>query len=350
MMEYKIFGAEFKAQGDKGEYEGYFSVFGNVDDGGDVIHPGAFKKTIQERGKRVKVFYAHDWLKLIGPPPDVLMEDSRGLFARGRLTLESFWGREVWALMKDRALTEGSIGYEAVKFDYDESGIRNLREVKLYEISPVPLGMNALTELRAIKDARMVFGQLKRAIPPHETEMAPEDAEWDAAAVLREVEGARQLRLIHAWVDDDGDPDAKSSYKLPHHYPDGRVVLRGVQAAGNVLMGARGGVDIPEEDIPGVKRHLERHYHQFGRKAPWEEEAGLEVQLETLMMVTEALKEGRVLSAGNKEKVRNAIAALSEAMEALQALLAAAEPEKQLHSALLQEAARYQKILMQIGG
>jgi HK97 family phage prohead protease len=348
-MDYKIVAAEFKAQGDQGVYEGYFSVFGNVDDGGDVIHPGAFAKTIQERGRRVKVFYAHDWNKLIGPPPEVLMEDSKGLFARGRLTLDSFWGREVWALMKDGALTEGSIGYEAVKFDYDESGIRNLREVKLYEISPVPLGMNALTELRAVKAAQ-VLAQVKRAIPPHTTEMAPEDAEWDAAAVLREVEGARQLRLIHAWVDDDGDPQLKSSYKLPHHYADGRVVLKGVQAAGAAIMGARGGVDIPADDVAGVKRHLERHYHQFGRKAPWEEDADLDVRLETLTMVAEALKEGRVLSAGNKEKVQNAIAALAAAMEALQALLAAAEPEKALHSALLQEAVRYQKILMQIGG
>jgi hypothetical protein len=244
-MEYKIFGAEFKAQGDKGEYEGYFSIFGNVDDGGDVIHPGAFSKTIQERGRRVKVFYAHDWNKLIGPPPEVLTEDSKGLFARGRLTLDSFWGREVWALMKDGALTEGSIGYEAVKFDYDESGVRNLREVKLYEISPVPLGMNALTELRAVKGAQ-----------------AMTDGDALASAVMKALNAARGAAL---------------------------------EALGEA-------------------------------------------------------KTGRVLSAGNKEKVQNAIAALSAAMDALQELLAAAEPEKQLHSALMHEAARYQKILMQIGG
>lgn len=350
-MEYKIFGAEFKAQGDKGEYEGYFSIFGNVDDGGDVVHPGAFAKTIQERGRRIKVFYAHDWSKLIGPPPEVLREDTRGLYAKGRLTLESFWGREAWALMKDGALTEGSIGYETVagKIEVDENGVRHLREVKLYEISPVPLGMNALTELRAVKGVQGALAACKRAIPPHTTDKAPEDEAWDAAAVLRQVEGARQLRLIHAWVDEDGDPDVKSSYKLPHHLPDGRVVLKAVQAAGAALMGARGGVDIPEDDIPGVRRHLERHYHQFGRKAPWEEEAGLDVRLETLMGVAEALKEGRVLSGANKEKIQNALAALEAAMQALNTLLAAAEPE--VHSALVRaEMARYYQILTRLAG
>jgi HK97 family phage prohead protease len=156
-MEYKIAQAAFKAIGDKGAYEGHFAIFGNVDDGCDVAHPGMFLKTIAERGPRVKVFYAHDWMKLIGPAPEVLEEDSTGLYARGRLTLDSFWGRETWALMRDGALNEGSFGYEAVKFDFEQISadvtIRHLREVKLYEISPVPLGMNGLTQVGVVKRA-----------------------------------------------------------------------------------------------------------------------------------------------------------------------------------------------------
>jgi HK97 family phage prohead protease len=153
-MEYKVCATEFKATA-KGAFEGHFAVWGNVDDGGNVSHRGMFLKTIAERGRRVKVFYAHDWTKLIGPAPDVLQEDSSGLYAAGHLTLDSFWGREVWALMKDGALTEGSFGYEAVKFDFEKVSadevVRHLREVKLYEISPVPLGMNALTQVGLVK-------------------------------------------------------------------------------------------------------------------------------------------------------------------------------------------------------
>lgn len=154
-MEYKTTPLELKAGEEDGQYAGHFSIFGNIDDGDDIMHVGAFAKTVAERRNRIKVFYAHDWEKLIGPPPAELREDDIGLFARGRLTLGSFWGREANALMRDGALTEGSIGFETVKFDYGESGVRNLREVKLYEISPVPLGMNPLTSIRAVKSGRI---------------------------------------------------------------------------------------------------------------------------------------------------------------------------------------------------
>lgn len=152
-MEYKAVGLEVKAEGDDGIYEGYFSIFENVDAGLDVMHRGAFARTLAQRANRVKVFYAHDWDKLIGPSPTELREDEKGLFARGRLSLGTFWGKEVWALMKDGALTEGSIGYRAVDARPGAHGVRHLYDVDLYEISPVPLGMNPMTELRAIKSA-----------------------------------------------------------------------------------------------------------------------------------------------------------------------------------------------------
>ena len=82
------------------------------------------------------------------------------------------WGREAWELMKDGAMTEASIGYQAIKSEYrDADGervegdewdlmwrndlVRHIKEIKLYEISPVPLGMNALANVRAVKAALM---------------------------------------------------------------------------------------------------------------------------------------------------------------------------------------------------
>jgi len=162
-MEYKAVGLEVKADGDEGIYEGYFAIFENVDDGFDIMHQGAFARTLEKRANRVKVFYAHDWDKLIGPPPTELREDEKGLFARGKLSLGTFWGKEVWALMKDGALTEGSIGYRAKDYEYGENGLRHLYAVDLYEISPVPLGMNPLTELRAIKSALGLQGDVSAA-------------------------------------------------------------------------------------------------------------------------------------------------------------------------------------------
>lgn len=152
-MELKSIATEIKAADEEGVFEGYFSVFGNVDDGGDVVEKGCWAKTLMESKERVKVFYAHDPSKVIAPTPEVLQEDSFGLYAKGRLILDSFWGKEVWALIKENAINEGSIGYRAIKYDFDEDNYRHLREAKLYEISPVPLGMNALTAIRAAKSA-----------------------------------------------------------------------------------------------------------------------------------------------------------------------------------------------------
>lgn len=124
-------------------------------------------------------------------------------------------------------------------------------------------------ELRALMSVLALEHQRKSAIPPHSTEVV--ERQWDGArAVARCPAEARSLRALHAWVDDEADPDTKQAYKLPHHEVDeegrvGAANIRGVRAALAALAGARGGVDIPEEDVPGVRAHLERHV------ADWEE-------------------------------------------------------------------------------
>ena len=56
---------------------------------------------------------------------------------------------------------------------------------------------------------------------------------------------------------------------------DGRLkaVPRGVMAAGNVMQGARGGVDLPAEEIDRVKSHLARYYAKMGDTAPWDRDS-----------------------------------------------------------------------------
>ncbi len=108
--------------------------------------------------------------------------------------------------------------------------------------------------------------EIKSAIPAHTTPKADPDTTWDAGAVLREIEGKAKLRLVHAWVDAEGDAEAKGSYKLPHHLADGKVVWAGVAAAAQRLSGTQ----IPDDDVAGVKRHLARHYEQFDKTPPWE--------------------------------------------------------------------------------
>ena len=151
--EYKVL--QFKAdeyEEDTGIFSGYAAVFGNVDSGGDIIEPGAFTKTIAEGWERVKILALHNdcWLP-IGRPIE-LREDAKGLFIKAKVS-DTSMGRDVKVLLKDGVLNELSIGYDPVVFDYDESGIRHLREVKLWEVSIVTWAMNPEATITGYKAA-----------------------------------------------------------------------------------------------------------------------------------------------------------------------------------------------------
>ena len=53
---------------------------------------------------------------------------------------------------------------------------------------------------------------------------------------------------------------------------DGRLVVvpRGVMAAGNVMQGARGGVDVPQRDEQRARNHLAKYYAKMDDTAPWD--------------------------------------------------------------------------------
>jgi len=143
---------------------------------------------------------------------------------------------------------------------------------------PVPADPDALMERQKrayrdlIEDLVAVLespdaSKERKAIPPHSTEKASEDTAWDGPAEVARAEAtASILRRMHAWVDEDQDPETKRAYKLPHHRASGEVVWRGVAAAMARLLQA--GTQIPDSDRRGVYNHLRRHYEQFDREPP----------------------------------------------------------------------------------
>ena len=110
-----------------GTFTGYASLFGEVDLGHDLVMPGAFGESLRLRGARgVKLLFQHDPNEPIGVWLE-LAEDSRGLFARGRLKPEVTRAREVLSLMRAGALDGLSIGFRTVKGRTDPTtGVRRL--------------------------------------------------------------------------------------------------------------------------------------------------------------------------------------------------------------------------------
>lgn len=140
----------------KGIVTGYFSIFGNKDSDGDIVLPGAFRKTLKENGPgsdkpRILHLYMHDPYKPLSKP-FVLKEDKMGLYFESKISDTSL-GKDVLQLYLDKVLTEHSIGYQIVKREVDgEEETQKLIELKLWEGSTVSWGANMDALVSTVKE------------------------------------------------------------------------------------------------------------------------------------------------------------------------------------------------------
>jgi uncharacterized protein len=150
-----VFESEIKAENNKGIFTGYGSIFGNEDQGNDIMQKGAFTKSLMNRPvSKVKMLYQHKTDEPIGVFTEIY-EDSKGLFVKGQLAMGTQRGREAYELLKMGALDGMSIGFRAdpEKQGYNENkrGVRTLKEVDLMEISLVTFPMNESALIETVK-------------------------------------------------------------------------------------------------------------------------------------------------------------------------------------------------------
>lgn len=207
------------------------------------------------------------------------------------------FGRTVKEMFDQGFLNSFSVGF----IPLDRDGV-NITKQELLEISAVPvpalpsaqiisrsadLGMDenivkaVLGDKQALKSLDEELGQKelgtqsKSAVPFASYELAPEARSWDATASEKRIaqeagDDWAKYRKAFAWYDQN-DIEKKSAYKLPHHDVQAGemiTVWRGVATAMASLLGARGGVDIPEEDRKAVYNHLAKHYKEFDKPVP----------------------------------------------------------------------------------
>jgi hypothetical protein len=142
---------EIKALSADGTFEGYASIFNNVDSQRDRVHKGAFSASIKKRDKPVQLLWQHEWEKPIGVITS-LFEDARGLYMKGKLLLEVAQAREAYALLKAGVVRGLSIGYSVKRSRRSpDSGIRELLELNLWEISLVTLPANEAAQVTVVK-------------------------------------------------------------------------------------------------------------------------------------------------------------------------------------------------------
>ncbi len=142
---------EVKSIATDGSFEGYASVFNLVDSQQDRVHPGAFKASIKGREKPVQLLWQHEWNKPIGVIT-ALFEDARGLYMKGKLLLDVAQAREAYALLKAGVVRGLSIGYSVKRSRRNaDSGVRELLDLNLWEISLVTLPANEAAQVTVVK-------------------------------------------------------------------------------------------------------------------------------------------------------------------------------------------------------
>lgn len=129
---------------------GYLSSFGNIDTDNDIIVRGAFAKSIRERKDKIFFLLQHNWEKPLGKFQK-LEEDDKGLYFEAEIANTSY-GNDLIELYAAGIINEHSIGFNTVKSETDKAtGVRTIKEVKLWEGSAVSLAANPATPFTGFK-------------------------------------------------------------------------------------------------------------------------------------------------------------------------------------------------------
>jgi HK97 family phage prohead protease len=149
---------EFKTiDEEKGKVEAVFSVYNKLDTDGDVVIPGAIKSGFKDN--QVPMVFAHKWDQPIGKGT-IETDDNKATF-KGTFFMGTEAGKEAYNLAKEMGdLQEWSFGfrindYEVAPFKKDgideEVDVRYLKDLEVFEVSPVLVGANRETYTLAIK-------------------------------------------------------------------------------------------------------------------------------------------------------------------------------------------------------
>lgn len=167
-LETKFSSLEAGTVSEAGVITGYASRFNLKDQGGDIVLPGAYAKSLGERP--VRMLWGHDPDQPIGKWTKVA-EDDKGLYVEGQLALGTTKGRDIYELVKMEAVQGLSIGYRALKAE-NKSGARLLKEIALFEVSLTAFPMQIEAGVDSVKALEDIitgaksgdFVPLKRAV------------------------------------------------------------------------------------------------------------------------------------------------------------------------------------------
>jgi uncharacterized protein len=141
------FSLKIKSVDEAGRFTGIGAVYNNVDLGGDKILPGAFTRTLAA-GKQFPLLWQHNPSDPIGSVK--VTDTSQGLMVEGQLLLSDATAMKAYQFLKSGIIRGLSIGFETIKSAFVD-GVRELQELKLWELSVVTFPMNESAMVTGIK-------------------------------------------------------------------------------------------------------------------------------------------------------------------------------------------------------
>lgn len=155
-MKYLDYELNFKNQDieiSNGAFEGYASVFGEVDQHQEIVSKGAFQNSLDKwRNKKClpKMLWQHDPKHPIGVWQH-MEENDYGLYVKGHLLLDVQKGHDAYCLLKTGVVDGLSIGFQ-INQSHFENNIRVLDDIELFEVSLVTFMANPLAKVTSCKN------------------------------------------------------------------------------------------------------------------------------------------------------------------------------------------------------
>ena len=273
-MDIKQLGGVSIKNADRGEFTAVIATYGVIDKDGDVTEPGAHR----DGAEVVVSAYGHSsWGGKLPVGKARLRTTQTQTIADGQFFMDTTHGRDTFETVKQLGpMGQWSYGYDVLDSatgELDGQPVRFLKSQEIHEVSPVLIGAGVNTHTlatKAAKETAVDAVQYKAAIRPHETPVTAR--EWDGTAVAQAIAddaSVTDLRSVHAWVDPNGDPEAKANYRFPHHHGvDGPANVRALLTGIAALNGAQGATTIPDADRKAVYNHLASHLRDAGRDVP----------------------------------------------------------------------------------
>jgi len=303
-LEEKTFPFEIKALTEEGQFEGYASIFGKKDNLNEIVEIGAFTNSLKEKTQYPMLWY-HDPRDPIGIVD--VEQDGKGLKIKGQLNLEVQSAKEKYALMKQKVIRGLSFGFKTIVDSWDKQ-IRFLKEIKLYEISPVTFGAHPKALISSVK-------------------------QWSEEKPYPNEHSARIK-----------SPDLfdKETFRRT---PDGTIYgSKKVPATAAVIWGKLKGSAAPADNpIPQAIRFPTKNWTVTQAKK-WLKDNNIKYirfeaaskSFEGAIEFLEEFKGGKVISSANLEKVNIVIKTLEELLKFDESVVAARDGKKNLFSSVIE--------------